>query len=75
MRELTVDEGEMLILSIVRKKTGRMTTWELDSEIRSTDSGCPDEIVVFLARMRQKGMIRGEISQERRGWVWWLGNE
>jgi hypothetical protein len=72
MKKLSVDDGEALILSILKRRKERMTTWELDNEVRSADSDCPDEIVRFLARMRQKGLIRGEVSHEKRGWVWWI---
>ena len=72
MKRLSVEEGERLIISILGKNKTRMATWEVDSAIRGSDSDCPDEVVVFLARMRQKGLIKGEVSQEKRGWVWWL---
>jgi len=71
MMQLSVEDGEKLILSILKGKGGKVTTWELDNDVKSADSSCPDEIVRFLAKMRQKGLIRGEISQEKRGWVWW----
>ena len=71
MNELSVDAGEALVISILKEKGKKLTTWELDREVRGRDSRCPDEIVRFLAKMKQKGLIKGEISQERRGWVWW----
>jgi len=43
-------------------------------EARSRRSGrrCPDQTVIFLAKMRKKCLIKGEASIERRGWLWWV---
>jgi len=71
MKELSVEDGEAIIISILREKGTKLTAWELDNIVKGRDSRCPDEIVIFLAKMRQKGLIKGEISMERRGWVWW----
>jgi predicted DNA-binding transcriptional regulator len=72
MNQLSVEDGEKLIIEILNKKNRKLTTWELDKEIKNYDNSCPDEVVVFLAKMRQKGLIKGEISQEKRGWIWWV---
>ena len=72
MKKLTDAEGEELILEILRGADSKLTTWEVDNEVRGKDSRCPDDTVRFLAKMRQKGMINGEVSYEKRGWVWWV---
>ncbi|MBC8225084.1 hypothetical protein H8E65_10870, partial [Candidatus Bathyarchaeota archaeon] len=32
----------------------------------------PDSTVVFRNRLRVKGLIKGERSRERKGWIWWV---
>ena len=33
---------------------------------------CPDDMAKTLARHRTEGIIRGEISMDAGGWVWWV---
>jgi hypothetical protein len=49
-----------------------MTTEEIQRALDPIVGQCPDEIVRELARMRRQGLINGEISQEKGGWVWWV---
>lgn len=36
---------------------------------------CPDSIAKTLIRYRGAGLIKGEISMECGGWVWWVDDE
>ncbi len=36
---------------------------------------CPDDIAKTLNRLRRKGLVKGEISMEEGGWVWWVDEE
>jgi hypothetical protein len=70
MRKMTDEEAEEKVISFLRER-GRMTSFEIDSHFKDRDEECPDALVTFLARMKRKGKIKGEVSKERRGWVWW----
>lgn len=33
---------------------------------------CPDDLAKTLTKLRREGRIKGEISMERGGWIWWV---
>jgi len=71
VRVLSESEAERYVIELLRSR-GPMTTSEIESLARKEGKRCPDETVLFLNKLRTKGKIRGEISQEKRGWVWWV---
>lgn len=68
---LSEEEAEKIIVEFLARK-GRATTREIEEEVKKTGKRCPDESVKFLMKLKGKGKIRGEISLEERGWVWYL---
>ena len=36
---------------------------------------CPDDLAKTFMKYRKAGRIKGEISMERGGWVWWADEE
>jgi len=36
---------------------------------------CPDDLAKTLSKYRKAGTIKGEISMERGGWIWWADDE
>ena len=71
-RQLEGDEAVQLILDVLRKAGEPLTTREVQAETEKRLVRCPDSTVVFLNRLRSKGIIKGEMSKERRGWIWWI---
>jgi len=72
VRSLGEDEAIQLVLSILRASGKPLTTKEIEEETRKRLVQCPDKTPVFLNRLRLKGVIKGQLSPERRGWVWWI---
>ncbi len=72
-RSLSEEEAIELILSILKTSGKPLTTREIESETQKKLVQCPDKTPVFLNRLRLKGIIKGELSLERRGWIWWIG--
>ena len=66
------DEAVDAILGILRKTGEAVTTREVGEEMRKLQLRCPDSTIVFLNKLRLKGVIHGERSKERRGWIWWI---
>ena len=66
------DEAVDDILGILRKAGEAVTTREVGEEMRKLQLRCPDSTIVFLNKLRLKGVIHGERSKERRGWIWWI---
>ena len=66
---MTATEAEDYVL-ILLKDRGPLTTREIEQLASSDGKRCPDQIVVFLTKMRGKGLIVGDVSIERRGWIW-----
>lgn len=68
---LSESEAEQFIVQLLSTR-GRLTTREIESIARKEGKRCPDETVLFLTKLRSKGKIKGELSKEKRGWVWWV---
>ncbi len=64
-------EAEDYVLGLLRAH-GPMTTMEIEEESAKGRRRCPDQTVIFLTKMKRKAMIHGEVSIERRGWLWSL---
>ncbi|TQS81718.1 hypothetical protein A3207_05735 [Candidatus Methanomassiliicoccus intestinalis] len=52
----------------------RYTTLELEAAMADQGTQCPDDLARTLNVLKRKGMICGEVSTERGGWVWWIEN-
>ncbi len=70
MQEMSVQDAEAFVISILRD-SGPLSTMQIEKLARSEHKHCPDQTVIFLTKMKKKGLIKGEASIERRGWVWW----
>ncbi|NLU45524.1 MAG: hypothetical protein GXX87_01035 [Euryarchaeota archaeon] len=44
----------------------------LDDQFRHR---CPDDMAKALNRLRRRGLIKGEVSADAGGWVWWTDAE
>jgi hypothetical protein len=72
LRRLVGNEAVELILQVLGEAGRPLTTREVQAETERRLVRCPDSTVVFLNRLRIKGLINGERSRERKGWVWWV---
>ena len=72
VRRLEGNEAVDLILQGLETAGKPLTTREVQRETEKRMVRCPDSTAVFLNRLRIKGVINGERSRERRGWVWWV---
>lgn len=55
---------------------GRITTREASERLESIFGyRCPDDIAKTLTRLRREGLVKGEVSMEAGGWVWWADEE
>ena len=72
MRSLREEEAIQLVLSILKAAGKPLTTNEIEEETRKKLVQCPDKTPIFLNRLRLKGTINGQLSPERRGWIWWI---
>ena len=66
------DEAVQAILSILKEAGEPITTRTVGEEMQKLQLRCPDTTIVFLNRLRKRGLINGERSKEKRGWVWWV---
>jgi len=72
LRKLVGNEAVDLILQVLVEAGKPLTTREVQAETEKRLVRCPDSTVVFLNRLRIKGLISGERSKERKGWIWWV---
>ena len=72
LRGLEGDEAANLIVQVLREAGRPLTTREVQGETKKRLVRCPDSTAVFLNRLRTRGVIKGERSKERRGWIWWV---
>lgn len=68
---MTPSQAERFILTVLGER-GPSTTMEIEKLASSDGRRCPDQTVLFLTKMRKKGLVKGEVSQEQRGWLWSL---
>jgi repressor of nif and glnA expression len=71
-RNLEGDEASQMIITILKEAGKPLTTREVQAETQKRLVRCPDSTIVFLNRLRQRGIIHGERNKEARGWVWWV---
>lgn len=71
-KELSEPEAEKLILSLLKKADNPLTTKEIEEIVQGKGKQCPDSAVRFLSKMRYKEMIKGKLSLEHKGWIWWV---
>ncbi len=74
-KKLTESDAEKLILVLLDKADKPLTTREIEKTVQGQGKRCPDSSVRFLTKMRYKGLIKGELSIEHKGWIWWLEKE
>lgn len=54
----------------------RLTTKEASDRLDHLfNYRCPDDIAKTLSKLRKAGLIKGEISMEAGGWIWWADDE
>jgi len=70
--KLTEEESFKLIMAILKSAGKPLTTRDIEGEIRKNLISCPDSLPVLLNRLRLRGLIKGQLSVERRGWIWWI---
>jgi predicted transcriptional regulator len=68
---MDVSSAEAFVIELLRER-GPLSTMQIEKLARSEHKHCPDQTVIFLTKMKKKGLIKGEASLERRGWVWWV---
>jgi len=69
LQVMAQSEAEDYVLALLRS-SGPMTTMDIERAAASDGHRCPDQTVLFLTKMKSRGMIKGEVSQERKGWLW-----
>lgn len=60
---------QSMIVDLLRRN--HLTTLELEARLSCIGIHCPDDLARTLNIMRRKGLIKGMVSMERGGWVWW----
>jgi protoporphyrinogen oxidase len=71
LAEMTDEEAEAHVLKVLQGR-GKMTTKDLEMEVQRTGKRCPDSAVRFLMRLKTAGKIKGEVSVQKGGWLWWV---
>ena len=75
LRELDEQEAIQLVINLLKEAGSPLTTREIEEKTRKHRVSCPDSTPMFLNKLRLKGILGGELSREKRGWVWWIKTE
>ena len=67
---MDASSAERFVVELLRMR-GPLSTMDIEKLARKEHKKCPDQTVVFLTKMKRKGLIKGEASIEKRGWLWW----
>ena len=70
--KLTEEESLKLVVNILKSAGKPLTTRDVEGEIRKSLISCPDSLPVLLNKLRLRGVVKGKLSPEHRGWIWWL---
>jgi len=73
-------EGRMndSTLSMIWEALGdeRLTTRDASERLENLFGyRCPDDLAKTLSKYRKEGTVKGEISMDLGGWVWWVDDE
>jgi hypothetical protein len=75
LKKLSEKEAIEFIVSLLKETEKPLTTREIEEKTRKRMVSCPDKTPIFLNRLRLKGIVKGQLSTERRSWVWWIETE
>jgi len=75
LKKLSEKEAVELVISLLKEAGKPLTTREIEEKTRKRMVSCPDKTPVFLNKLRIKGIIEGQLSAERRAWIWWIKRE
>ena len=54
----------------------RLTTKEVEFRLAELfDYHCPDDFAKTMTKLKQMGLVKGEVSLDRGGWIWWVDDE
>ena len=54
----------------------RLTTKAIEERLESMfNYRCPDDFAKTLTKLKLAGFVKGEVSVEQGGWVWWVDDE
>ena len=54
----------------------KLTTREVEFRLAELfDYHCPDDFAETMNKLKQAGLVKGEVSVERGGWIWWVDDE
>ena len=75
LKKLGEKEAVEFVISILKEAGKPLTTREIEEKTRKHMVSCPDKTPIFLNRLRIKGVVKGQLSAKRRGWIWWIETE
>ena len=69
--EMSEKEAEEFVVQLLRENDN-LTTRQIETEAAKRNRTCPDAIIRFLNKLKLKGIIKGKLSVEHRGWIWFI---
>ena len=54
----------------------KLTTREVEFRLAELFAyHCPDDFAKTMTKLKQAGLVKGEVSVEKGGWIWWVDDE
>lgn len=54
----------------------RLSTKEVEIRLAELfNYHCPDDFAKTMTKLKQAGLVKGEVSVEKGGWIWWVDSE
>jgi len=66
---MSESDAEAFVVDLLGRK-GPLSTMQIEVHAGKEHKRCPDQTVMFLMKMKKKGLIKGEASLESKGWLW-----
>ncbi len=70
-QEWSESSAEKFVIELL-EQSDHLTTREIEAEASNRNLTCPDAMIRFLNKMKLKGLIKGKLSVEHRGWIWYI---
>ncbi len=66
-------DAEPLIREVLGDE--KLTTREISARLESRlGYRCPDDLAKTLTKLKSAGKVKGQVSIDAGGWIWWISN-
>ena len=74
VRHMIIEEVVRYIWAVFGDE--RLSTRDVETRLADIfDYHCPDDFAKTMTKLKQSGLVKGEVSMAKGGWIWWVDDE